>query len=71
MSNFYRGMLAAMAVVKMFDQGTIWAEIVNTASPSGLAQQAIDDDCWEWAGFDKYWEDEFPLDACVVNKTEG
>lgn len=52
--EFYRGMLAALAVVATFDKQVVFDEIVNTANVDELVQVARRDGIMRWSGLSKY-----------------
>ena len=51
---FHGGMCAALAVVALHDQQTVWEEIVKTTNRRALIAWARREDALEWAGFVRY-----------------
>lgn len=51
--EFRRGMLAALAVVALHGEDTIYDEIVRTQGRDELATQARKDGAMRWSGMDK------------------
>ena len=52
--NFYGGMLAALSVVAVHDQETLFREIVGTVKEEELVAAALEDESAEWAGLIQY-----------------
>lgn len=56
---FYAGIVAALGVVVIHDNGVIWREIVELCDPLELYDFAKRDDALEFAGFEMYADDEW------------
>lgn len=52
--DFYRGMIAALAVVYLHDDETVYHEIIATADENDLIAVAIESEDAEWCGLVKY-----------------
>lgn len=52
--DFYQGMMAALAVVYLHDDETVYHEIIATADENELITVAIDSEDAEWCGLIKY-----------------
>lgn len=52
--DFYAGMLAALAVVALHDQETVFRNIVETADEEALIKVARADGAMRWSGLSKY-----------------
>ena len=51
---FHRGMLAALAVVVVHDEETLYREIVGTTDEKQLIAVARRDGSMQWSGLSKY-----------------
>lgn len=54
LENFYSGMLAALAVVALFDQETLFRNIVETADEKELVRVARANGDMRWSGLSRY-----------------
>lgn len=52
--EYYRGMIAALGVVRLHDASTIYSDIVNTIDADKLIRVAQEEDCAVWSGLVKY-----------------
>jgi len=52
--DFYQGMMAALAVVYLHDDETVYHEIIATADENDLIAVAIESEDAEWCGLIKY-----------------
>jgi hypothetical protein len=52
--SFYLGIIAALGVVKLFDNGVLFDEIVATCNVSELVTVAKENEDMEWSGLAKY-----------------
>ena len=55
-TGFNAGTVAALAVIAIFDQETIWREVLSCAGEEQLTYFAahVEPEDWKWAGFAKY-----------------
>ena len=52
--DFYAGILAALAIVSLHNNQTIFDEIVASCDINALVGFAIKDDSFEWSGLKRY-----------------
>jgi hypothetical protein len=54
-AGFFDGIIAALGVVRILDQPTIWKDIVKTAGVEQVLKHALSEEGdWSWAGFEEY-----------------
>ncbi len=52
--SFYAGVLSALAIVAVFDEATIFNEIVKEVGEADLVKTARRDGAMKWSGLSKY-----------------
>jgi len=52
--DFYRGIIAALAVVANYDEETLFREIVATTDRAELVKVARKDGAMQWSGLSRY-----------------
>lgn len=53
--GFTMGIICALAVVRGYDNPTMWKEIIRTAGPQEVLQHAmVNEGDWDWGGFERY-----------------